>query len=115
MATRGRRAWRSRRPNTTNHSLHLLCTLFCSHLYAWTVRCFTVAGVGGANTTGPHAAAKGDKGADPEFKKGDGLVLYDLDADPAETTNLAHDAQHKATVRSMLARLTELLEGRVDA
>lgn len=80
-------------------------------LLAW---CFTVAGIGGANATGPHAAAAGDKSADPEFKKGNGLVLYDLDADPAETTNLAHDAQHKATVASMLARLTELAAQSVE-
>lgn len=34
-----------------------------------------------------------------------GAQLYDMDTDPGETTNLAHDAQHAATVNDLRARL----------
>lgn len=34
-----------------------------------------------------------------------GAQLYDMDKDPAETTNLAKDAQHAATVNDLRARL----------
>jgi hypothetical protein len=80
-------------------------------LLAW---CFSVRGVGGANVTGPLPAPKGTKTADPEFTKGRGLVLYDLDADPTESTNLAHEPVHAATVDSMLARLLQLASGSVE-
>ena len=35
----------------------------------------------------------------------DGAQLYDMDNDPAETTNVAHDPQHAATVSDLKARL----------
>lgn len=34
-----------------------------------------------------------------------GRQLYDMDKDPAETTNLVNDAQHAATVKELRARL----------
>ncbi|HEY3161803.1 MAG TPA: sulfatase/phosphatase domain-containing protein, partial [Vicinamibacterales bacterium] len=34
-----------------------------------------------------------------------GAQLYDMDSDPAETTNLAKEAQHAATVNDLRARL----------
>jgi iduronate 2-sulfatase len=34
-----------------------------------------------------------------------GTQLYDMDKDPAETTNLAQDAAHAATVADLKARL----------
>ena len=35
----------------------------------------------------------------------DGAVLHDMDKDPAETTNLAADPAHAATVTNLKARL----------
>ena len=74
-------------------------------LLAW---CFSVAGIGGANTTGPVAAQPGDEHYDPAFAKDRGLALYDLDADAAETTNLVPAKAHAATVETLLARLQAL-------
>lgn len=37
----------------------------------------------------------------------EGSQLYDMDRDPAETTNLADDARHAETVKALRARLTE--------
>jgi iduronate 2-sulfatase len=41
-----------------------------------------------------------------EWESGEqGAQLYDMDKDPGETTNLAKDAQHAATVNDLRARL----------
>ncbi len=41
-----------------------------------------------------------------EWQAGEqGTQLYDMDKDPAETTNLAQDAAHAATVSDLKARL----------
>ena len=74
-------------------------------LLAW---CFSVAGIGGGNTTGPSPAPHASPSVDPEFTRGRGLVLYNLATDPGETTNLAHDPPHAATVEKLLSRLTVL-------
>mmetsp|Transcript_97776 Transcript_97776/g.276738 ORF Transcript_97776/g.276738 Transcript_97776/m.276738 type:complete len:561 (+) Transcript_97776:51-1733(+) len=75
------------------------------------VWCYSVKGIDGATKTGPINAPKGE-GHDPEFEKG--VVLYDLVADPAERTNLAHDPTHAERLRNMLARLKELAEQMVE-
>ena len=80
-------------------------------LMAW---CFRVRGIGGGNVTGPVPAPQAAAEADPEFKKGRGLVLYDLDKDPAETGNLAHAPAHGATVQKLLSRLEELASEMVE-
>ena len=54
-------------------------------LLAW---CLSVAGIAGANATGPVASRPGDADYDPAFADDRGLALFDLDADPAETADL---------------------------
>jgi hypothetical protein len=72
--------------------------------------CYEIAGIAGGNKTGPVAAPKGQKGADPAFEKGP--VLYNLAKDPSETTNIAHS--EPKILASMLARLQELAEEMVE-
>jgi len=74
-------------------------------LLAW---CFSVQGVGGGTSTGPVPAPNSTAEVDPEFSKGRGLVLYNLDEDPTESINLANDPPHQATVEKLLKRLTAL-------
>ena len=80
-------------------------------LLAW---CFFVKGIGGGTSTGPVAAPNGTKGVDPEFSKGHGVVLYNLDEDPTESTNLAGMPAHEATVKQLLARLVALAQESVE-
>ena len=80
-------------------------------LLAW---CFSVQGIGGQATTGPIPAPNGTKGIDPDFSKGRGLVLYDLDNDPTESTNLANDHAHQPTVTTLLSRLSALAKESVE-
>eukprot|EP01048_Picozoa_sp_COSAG05_P018955 COSAG05_NODE_2869_length_2555_cov_1.455212_4_plen_151_part_01 len=88
--------------------------------------CYEVAGIGGGNVTRPvhcppghdddrqvqgQVQGDGDGGdgagqCDPEFQKG--AVLFDLAADPSETTNIA--PSNPQLVATMLARLKELAE-----
>ena len=70
-------------------------------LLAW---CFTVAGINGSTVTGP-AMAPSSRSVDPGFYTNDGLVLYDLKADPTESTNIRADPAHAATVKQLLARM----------
>ena len=70
-----------------------------------------VDGIAGANTTGPLHAPLNDTSADPAFQRG--AVLYNLRADPSETTNLADQPEHAATLQMMLARLRELAREQV--
>ena len=72
---------------------------------------YAVAGIAGANATGPLLAPAGTTGADQEFTKG--VVLYDLRADEIESTNLAHQPEHARRLESMLARLRQLAEEQV--
>ena len=72
---------------------------------------YSVAGIDGANATGPLNAPPSTKGADPEFERGP--VLYNLEVDAGETTNLAHEPEHAAVLQSMLARLKQLAEEQV--
>eukprot|EP00658_Telonema_sp_P-2_P006088 TRINITY_DN12316_c0_g1_i2.p1 TRINITY_DN12316_c0_g1~~TRINITY_DN12316_c0_g1_i2.p1 ORF type:complete len:562 (-),score=99.42 TRINITY_DN12316_c0_g1_i2:379-2064(-) len=71
---------------------------------------YTVAGIAGANTTGPCSPCPAAKGYDPELAKGP--VLYNLADDPGETTNLA--TRHPEVLKRMLARLAELADGSVE-
>lgn len=76
---------------------------------AW---CYSIKGIDGAKETGPVAAPHGE-GHDPEFEKG-GVVLYDLEKDPAETTNLAHEPAHEMRLHLMMSRLKVLAEESVE-
>lgn len=70
-------------------------------LLSW---CYSITGIEGATSTGPVA------GGDGEFK--DGPVLFDLEADPRETTNLA--AENPGQVTQMLNRLKTWAESSVQ-
>lgn len=71
---------------------------------------YTIAGVENANSTGPTNCPSGAAGCDKDFRNGP--VLYDLEADPTETTNLA--SQQPEVVTQILARLKEFAEGSVQ-
>lgn len=70
---------------------------------------YSIKGIGGGNFTGPVNAPAGSnpKTVDLEFVKGP--VLYDLDADPSETTNIA--TKEPAVLQRMLERLKVIAEG----
>eukprot|EP00656_Telonema_subtile_P051077 TRINITY_DN6788_c0_g1_i1.p1 TRINITY_DN6788_c0_g1~~TRINITY_DN6788_c0_g1_i1.p1 ORF type:complete len:540 (+),score=121.10 TRINITY_DN6788_c0_g1_i1:104-1723(+) len=63
---------------------------------------YSIAGIDGANSTGPCSPCHGAN--DPELKKGP--VLYNLDTDPGESTNLAKEQPD--VLEKLLARLKEL-------
>eukprot|EP01060_Flectonema_neradi_P003334 TRINITY_DN1213_c1_g1_i2.p1 TRINITY_DN1213_c1_g1~~TRINITY_DN1213_c1_g1_i2.p1 ORF type:complete len:531 (+),score=87.69 TRINITY_DN1213_c1_g1_i2:74-1666(+) len=65
--------------------------------------CYSINGIDNATFTGPVSAPEGTKDIDPEFYKGP--VLYNLTADPSETTNLAHDSEYKQVLDNLLKRL----------
>eukprot|EP01062_Namystynia_karyoxenos_P009373 TRINITY_DN13324_c0_g2_i1.p2 TRINITY_DN13324_c0_g2~~TRINITY_DN13324_c0_g2_i1.p2 ORF type:complete len:559 (+),score=164.65 TRINITY_DN13324_c0_g2_i1:78-1754(+) len=74
--------------------------------------CYEIAGIAGGNQTRPVPAPADASNVDPGLKKGP--LLYDLEADPAETTNLAQDPKHADTLQSLLRRLAELAEQSVE-
>ena len=75
-------------------------------LMAW---CFNVKGINGSVVTGPvKANATQAMATDPGFGENDGLVLYDVERDPGENTNIRALPEHAARVRTMLTRMTEL-------
>ena len=80
-------------------------------LLAW---CFDVRGIDGASHTGPRAAPANTTRIDPAFKENSGLVMYDLEADEAETTNLVASPDLAPTRAHLLARLTELADESVE-
>jgi arylsulfatase A-like enzyme len=73
-------------------------------LLSW---CYSIAGIDGKNTTGPVSAPAGKH---PEFENGP--VLFDLEADPSEMTNVA--AKHPDVVEELLARLKVWAESSVE-
>jgi len=73
-------------------------------LLAW---CYEIDGVAGANRTGPVSAPRSESA---EFA--DGPVLFDLAADPRETTNVA--AVQPAKVQELLERLQAWAETSVE-
>merc|ERR1712070_266641 len=73
-------------------------------LLSW---CYDIAGVDGKTTTGPVSAPAGQS---DEFANGP--VLFDLEADPRETTNVA--AKEPKVVDRLLARLKVWAESSVE-
>ena len=65
---------------------------------------YTIAGIGGGNTTGPCHVCAGAPDAPAEFSSGP--VLFNLDEDPSESNNVAR--QHPGVLAKLLARLKVL-------
>jgi len=82
-------------------------------LLAW---CFDVAGIANATRTGPVKAPNATvcQDSDPGFGQNDGLVLYDLEEDPQEATNVRARPSLQGVVHSMLARLSQLAQEMVE-
>lgn len=73
-------------------------------LLSW---CYSIAGIGGETSTGPVSAPAGKSA---EFENGP--VLFDLEADPREITNVA--AKQPEVVDRLLARLKTWAESSVE-
>ena len=60
--------------------------------------------------TGPRPAhaSQHRTGVGAEFAASNNMALFDLEADPGETTNLLLEPAHAATARRLLARLRAL-------
>eukprot|EP01063_Lacrimia_lanifica_P034144 TRINITY_DN6249_c0_g1_i1.p1 TRINITY_DN6249_c0_g1~~TRINITY_DN6249_c0_g1_i1.p1 ORF type:complete len:540 (+),score=166.88 TRINITY_DN6249_c0_g1_i1:69-1688(+) len=68
---------------------------------------YRVKGINGSTTTGPFNKKPDEKG-DPMFEAGP--ALFNITADPSETTNLAQDPKYKAQLDALLVKLADYAE-----